>query len=427
MIATVRRFPPARLAGLLVVVAAVAVGVWARRSGVFLGARTAPLFWVEYRDTLPPRWWWPIAPLLVAFVAAVLLLRLDERVGARLFPFAAFLVALLARAGLATTHFGLDEWWWPFDRPGGRSSEYPAAFGVVHGHPLAFLDHFAELVPHLPIHPSGHPAGATLLSLVLYRAGGGVEGYAGIVLFLGAATAWPAYWAGRRLVGDPQARLAVLAWAFAPVTLLYGATSFDAVFALLALLVVAAFVGDRVGLGAVGSALLFFLSYALALIPLYAALASRPRRRGVIVALASAGAVLALVVGLSLLAGYDTLGAIRATHDAYERGIGGRRPFWYWCFGGIAAFLLCLGPVLAERFLRGVERGTPGARALALCGLAAAASGVMEAEVERIWQFAVPLAAIAAAPLLTRRRVEAAMVLGVLLAYAIELRWDTTF
>jgi hypothetical protein len=427
VIVALRRGPTARIAGLLIVSVALVVGVWARRSDLYLGAKTAPLFWVEYRDTFPPRWWWPIAPLLVAMIGALVVLRLGERVGQRLFPILAFGIALVARAGLATTHFGRAEWWWPFDRPGGRASEYPSAFGVVNGHPLAFLDHFAELVPHLPIHPSGHPAGATLLSLVLYRAGGGVEGYAEIVMALSAATAWPAYWAGRRLVGDQAARFGVLVWAFAPVTLIYGATSFDGLFGFVALLVVAAFASERLWLGAVGSAVLFFLSYALALVPLYAALTARPRRRAVTIAAVSAAAGLVSVVALYLLFGYDTLGAVRATQDAYQRGIGGRRPFWYWCFGGMAAFLICLGPVLAERFLRGIERGTPGARALAICCLAAAASGVMEAEVERIWQFAVPLAAIAAAPVLTRRRVELAIVLGVLMAYAIELRWDTTF
>ena len=51
----------------------------------------------------------------------------------------------------------------------------------------------------------------------------------------------------------------------------------------------------------------------------------------------------------------------------------------------------------------------------------------MEAEVERIWQFMIPFAAVAAAPLASRRAVTWAIVAGVALAYVVELRWDTTF
>jgi hypothetical protein len=61
------------------------------------------------------------------------------------------------------------------------------------------------------------------------------------------------------------------------------------------------------------------------------------------------------------------------------------------------------------------------------CVVLAAASGVMEAEVERIWQFAVPFAAVAAAPLSSRRVVEVAVVVAAVQAYVIELRWDTGF
>ena len=99
-----------------------------------------------------------------------------------------------------------------------------------------------------------------------------------------------------------------------------------------------------------------------------------------------------------------------------------------WVIGGPAAFLIVLGPLLAERLLQGVERGGAAARALAICVLVAAASGVMEAEVERIWQFLVPLAAVAAAPYATARRwVWLGLAAGLLQAYAIELHWDTTF
>ena len=156
---------------------------------------------------------------------------------------------------------------------------------------------------------------------------------------------------------------------------------------------------------AVLAALAFLLSYALALAPLWAAL-TLGRRGGLRAAVAAAVGALAVLALLAVDLGYDPIGAVRGTHEAYERGIGGTgRPFWYWLFAGPAVFLIGLGPVLAERFLRGVELATAGARAVAACIVLGALSGVMEAEVERIWQFMIPFAAVAAAPLVSRRAV----------------------
>ena len=74
----------------------------------------------------------------------------------------AFALALGSRLGLAVAQRGEREWWWPLVRPNSRVTEYPAAYPFVRGHVLAFVDHFAESVPMLPVHPSGHPVGATL-------------------------------------------------------------------------------------------------------------------------------------------------------------------------------------------------------------------------------------------------------------------------
>jgi hypothetical protein len=131
---------------------------------------------------------------------------------------------------------------------------------------------------------------------------------------------------------------------------------------------------------------------------------------------------------LAVAFGYDPIHAVIATHKAYEHGIGGRRPYWYWVIGAPAAFLIVLGPLLAERLLRGVELGGVAARAVVACVLLAAFSSVIEAEGERILQFLTPLAAVAAAPYTRSRRwLVAGLVLGVLQAYLIELHWDTTF
>ena len=87
-----------------------------------------------------------------------------------------------------------------------------------------------------------------------------------------------------------------------------------------------------------------------------------------------------------------------------------------------------LGPFLAERFLAAAEKANAAARALLACLALAALSGVLEAEVERILQFAVPFAAVAAAPVVRSHRwLALGLALGLAQAYFIEVRWDTTF
>jgi hypothetical protein len=216
-------------------------------------------------------------------------------------------------------------------------------------------------------------------------------------------------------------------FALAPQTLLYGATSYDAAFVPLTTLAVWLLVSRRAILGSFVVAGAFLLSYALALAAVFAAIVVG-RRRGIRLAAAVAATCLGVLAVLALAFGYDPVGAVLATRDAYQRGIGGRRPFWYWVVGGPAAFLIVLGPLLAERLLCAVERGAAAARALVFCVLLAAATGVIEAEVERIWQFLVPLAAVAAAPYATSRRwFVLGLAAGLVQAYLIELRWDTTF
>ena len=57
-----------------------------------------------------------------------------------------------------------------------------------------------------------------------------------------------------------------------------------------------------------------------------------------------------------------------------------------------------------------------------------ALSGVLEAESERILQFAVPLAAVAAAPFLRSHRwLAIGLAVGLAQAYLIEIRWDAAF
>lgn len=420
----------ARAIGAGLVAAAVLAGVLLRHAGVDLGAATAPMFWVRfsehYRGLPLAHPWWPAVPLAAALGAVLLLLR------ARRLPVGAYLagvfgVALLARFGLNTAQFGTDEWSWPLRRPNSLVTEYPAAYDHVRGHAAAFVDRFAELVPHLPAHPSGHPVGATLAFYALDRATGGPTGTAVVLSVLGAAAVVPTYLLAR-LVGDERSgRVAAALFALAPQTLLYGTTSYDAAFVPLAALIAWLLLRRTVAAGAALAAVAFLLSYALALVPVFAVLAA-PRRERRRIALACAVAIAGLLAALAAGLGYDPIAAVLATRDAYQGGIGGRRPYGYWLIGGPAAFLIVLGPLVAERFLRGVERRERIAVALAACVLLAALTGVIEAEVERILQFLAPMAAAAAAiQLRSQRWLVIGLALGVAEAYLIELVWDTTF
>jgi hypothetical protein len=416
----------ARLIGAGLVLVAVVAGALLRHADVDLGAATAPMFWVRfaehYRGLAPAPPWWPLAPLLMA----LLLLR-AHGLPAAVFLTGAFAVALLARLGLNTAQFGRDEWSWPLRRPNSLVTEYPAAYARVDGHVTAFIDRFAELVPTLPVHPSGHPVGATLAFYEVDRATGGATHTALLLSVLGAVAVVPTYLLGRLLADDRSGRIAAVLFALAPQTLLYGTTSYDAAFVPIAALVAWLLLRRSLVLGAVLAAAAFLLSYALALVPVFAILAARRRERWRI-ALACAAAVAALLALLALALGYDPIGAVRATHDAYERGIGGRRPYAYWVVGGPAAFLVVLGPLVAERALRGVELRERAAVALTACVALAAVSGVIEAEVERILQFLTPMAAAAAAvQVRSRRWLVAGLALGVAEACVIELLWDTTF
>ena len=300
----------ARAIGAGLVAAAVLAGVLLRHAGVDLGAATAPMFWVRfsehYRGLPLAHPWWPAVPLAAALGAVLVLLR------ARRLPVGAYLagvfgVTLLARFGLNTAQFGTDEWSWPLRRPNSLVTEYPAAYDHVRGHAAAFVDRFAELVPHLPAHPSGHPVGATLAFYALDRATGGPTGTAVVLSVLGAAAVVPTYLLAR-LVGDERSgRVAAALFALAPQTLLYGTTSYDAAFVPLAALIAWLLLRRTVAAGAALAAVAFLLSYALALVPVFAVLAA-PRRERRRIALACAVAIAGLLAALAAGLGYDPIG-----------------------------------------------------------------------------------------------------------------------
>jgi methylthioxylose transferase len=342
-----------------------------------------------------------VAGVLACVGVALVVLRLPGRA----FLPASMGLALASRMAVNVSRRGPAELAYPFTGPE-RHNEYIASIPLYRHDPLAFLHDYPDLGPRLAEHPAGHPAGATMLFGALAQIGlPGAWPEVVLILLLGAATAPLTWLLARTLVDDGTARLATVLWIFAPSVLIESATSADAVYAFVGVVTALLLVRHRTLLGAAAAALGTFLSYALAAIPVWACLVLGRRdgpRRAIRVAAATVASVCGFYAALWLATGYDPVAAYRATEHRYSVGAGHRRPYWFWLFGDPAAFGLGLGVPTLLGLARSLSRRFVPALAVAAIVVAAALSGYTKAEVERIWLFLTPLAAIAAAPALAR-------------------------
>lgn len=283
-----------------------------------------------------------------------------------------------------------------------------------------FADRIAGLTPDtLVTHASGHPPAATLFYVLLDRAGFPGGEWAGVVTAGIGATAVVAVALTVAALGDRD-----LARAYLPFGVLFpGAVwvgvSADGMFAavlawgvaLLALGAVRRGVGGHLlcVLGGVVLGLSLFLSYGLVLaglLPVAVALLSRR-----VAPLLTGGLGAAAVVAAFAAAGfwwYEGYEQVKVRY--YQPGeYGLLRPYEYWVWGNLAAFVLVLGPAVIAGLRRAAFR--PRAAPLALVALAAAGltavlvadlSGLSKSEVERIWLpfavWVVPLAALLPRP-----------------------------
>jgi methylthioxylose transferase len=384
-----------------------AVGLVAKGAGIHWGAPEQPLV-VVLRPALST-WAVPAALVLVAALyAAARLLRAGETVRPGAFAAASVGLTLATRLALNVFRGGpgdLDQVFVVAARGEGRTEFLPGLpfldSGVGH-----FLSHFTEISARLPIQAQGHPPG--LLLAMHYLGIDTAAGLAALTIVVGALATPLLYLLGREILPEAEARVAALLFVFVPTSLLYGATSGDALFATLGILAAVGLLARRPAnqvLGAVALALATFFSYALLAVGAWAALV-RWRREGIGPALrfaAMCGAVLvAAFVLLDLVTGFDLIAAIRATDSRYREGIASRRPYAFWFFGSPAAYLLMLGPVawFAARSLAAKEAT---ALALAIVIAISVIAGYTKAETERIWIFLVPFACLAAARSLPRR------------------------
>ncbi len=427
-----RRLEPRALLGWIAAVVLVEFVVVTTAHGVttrHLGGGLPPFF--MFHKPVVSVWAIPAVAVLVASV--VLVPRLLD-LGARQFVATVYLLAVVARLAVNAIRFGPDEWARPLTREEG-AQEYTAAVARYAAHPLAFVERFAGLVPHLPTHPAGHPPGPTLIAIALARMGlGGVWPITVLIVAVGALTAPLTYHVAIRLGrSEPVSRVAALVWTFAPASMLESVTSMDAVFCTAGVATVLALVAGRRWLGGVAVWLCSFLSYALPAVSVWAVIVVW-RRAGLRTAarMAAAG-VIAVGVGYAVLRvafGYDAVAAFDATRQRYLHGpntLADHRPIDYWQAGDVAAFLGGLGLPLVVAYGRALALRFAEAWALALIVLMGALSGYTKGEVERIWLFMVPLAALAIAPVLTRRHLTATIALLMVQACIVEYAFSTVW
>jgi methylthioxylose transferase len=391
------------------------------------------LFW-------DPRW--PSAWVAVALAAAtgvVALFRSQARTGVRVAASAGLLLVLaLAVAALD----GEPAAW---RAPLAFIGEYPHGVEQVGDLP-SFLRQFPERLASLPSHASGHPAGAMVLYALLARIWPGLDGAALLTVAIGCLGVLTVAALARDELGEDGRRWALALWVLAPITVLYTATSADAVFAVA--LAGAALAAHR-GLvrrswawTLTGGALLWvasMLTYAAALLLVFLLVRAVGRLRsepGWVLgwAAATTGTVVGLAGLLWLATGYDPVAAVRATHAAYQAAPGSAgRPYLPWLLGDPIAFGGMLGIPLFAALVAGAaavvrRRAWTGFDAAVLaCLLAASSWGFSRGEVERIFLFLVPLALVPVVRQLWAWRVRLPAVAALLVAQtlAVELLFYT--
>lgn len=336
------------------------------------------------------------------------------------FALSAFAVSLVVALAVNAARSGALSWYEVFEL--GPDGSWEAGNEILAGLPAFsygtyfFLDRFAELVPSQPVHQAGHPPG---LPVLIHLAGIDTARELAALCIVALASLAPATYAlGRALaLGEQVARRAALLACASPVLILYGVTSPDAVFALVATVAAALLCSARPAARAAGAAVLAFgsvLSWALLAIGVWAFLvawARRGPRPAIVLAAGCGAAVLALQGALAAAWGYDPLGTLQATGEVYRAGIASIRPYEFWVLGSPVAFLVTAGPPLVAAWLvAGARRSAPALALLAVI-VVAAVLGFSKAEVERIWLQFAPMLCVAAALMIDERRLRGALAL----------------
>jgi len=393
----------------LVVLATIVTGTAIRQTIGGLGTASPPFVMVYAPDA---ELWWALPAVVLAAAAAWVAPRLT-RPGLVLTPAAWLgaltLLTLLPGLALGAARNGPLGWREIFLLTDGGSfeakNEYLAGLPALSYGPGYFVDRFAELVPSLPVNVAGHPPALMLVIDAL-----GITSAGGLAaLCIAAAVLTPALTYGlARVLGlaEERARVAGVLAALSPMLLLLGVTSADAIFMAVGAVAACLLVAQRPALraaGCVALAVAAFFSWALLAIGAWAAVVVLVRegpQRALVLAAGCGAAVLAFDGGLALAAGYDPIGALRATEAYYRNSVASRRPYAFWVLGSPVAFAVMLGLPTAGAVLVAAQRRVPAAVGLAVVIGVASVAGFTKAETERIWLPFVPLACVAAAAVL---------------------------
>jgi hypothetical protein len=383
--------------------ATIVYGVIARASDVRLGASLAP-FLADWAPVVRPSALPAIGLLAAGVLAAPRLCR--SSLGPYRFALAALGLGLGLRLALGMVRRGVDGLYAVYELGNHEAaSEYIPALPAFEFGTRFFLDTFAEVGTSLPVHAVGHPPG--LLVTMHWLGADTAPGLAALTIGVGALSIPLAYVLARSLLGEARARVATLLYVFAPSAMLYGATSADAMYTTLALVAAVPLARGARAKGGAALALASFFSYANLAIGAWATVLALQRsglRRAAGIAAACGVALIVFYAALHLATGYDPVGALAATETVYREGIASRRPYEFWVFGSPTAFLVAVGIPTAWFALRSAGAGNAAARALLAVLVIAAVLGFTKAETERIYQFLVPVACVAAAASLPERR-----------------------
>ena len=286
--------------------------------------------------------------------------------------------------------------------------------------PRTFLSSFTHYIAFGPgvdgdlvwtTHVAGHPPLTTLIFWLLARIGLGGGFWAGALCILVGSAASVALPATLRELGAEAASRRIVPFVALFPGAVWMAVSADGLFAGvavsgLALMCLGAARG-RILASLAGGLLLgmaVFLSYGLVLFGLvvFLAMLLTVRQRGlrsVLVPWLTATFGLAAVAAVHLALGFNWVGGLLALRVRYYQGIASQRPFSYFVYADLAAWLVSCSPLLAIGIVRAMvvlSKGRTGpwtqdriVALLALSGvltaLVADLSALSKAETERIW------------------------------------------
>jgi hypothetical protein len=421
---------------LALIVAAAVVGAELNRRGVLLVLPRPPLlaFWHPHAG-----WGTPLAALCVLF--GLRLLPVVAQLPWRRLLVIGWLLSLAWMCSLALVD-GLQRGWIDVLLD---PNEYLHDLHRITD-PALFFSSFTDYIAFGPgvggeevwtTHVAGHPPLATLIFWLLARIGLGGGLWAGaLCILIASASSVTLPLTLRELGAEAAGRRLVPFVALFPGAV-WMAVSADGLFAGVALsglaLVCRGAVRRRILSSLLGGLLLgvaVFLSYGLVLLGLVVVTAviltaRRSGLRSVAVPWLVATAGFLAVAAVHLALGFNWVSGLLALHVRYYQGIASDRPYSYFVFANLAAWLISCSPLLAIGIVRSVaalsrtDRGSwtqdRTVALLALSGVLAALvanlSGLSKAETERIW-LTFGVIAYASLALLRGRRASWALVGG---------------